>query len=137
MRPRLEQSSFSEHISDWEIGMPDVQSYRPYSQAIARTSHSVCVRRAADLYADCGVQRMLRGLHSSELEAGFSSSEPTSVQDAGRWFPDRKSDGSLAKATLDKLTTIFGKQFLAWAPSAGFDHLAEIATADLEAFRDA
>jgi integrase len=37
---------------------------------------------------------------------------------------------------LGKLTTIFEKQFLAWATSFGFTHITEITTADLEAFRD-
>ena len=51
-------------------------------------------------------------------------------------FLASKRNENLADSTLDKLMTIFEKQFLAWATSAGFEHLAEITTTDLEAFRD-
>ena len=50
-----------------------------------------------------------------------------------RWIIRNKN---LADSTLDKLTTIFEKQFLGWANSARFTHLAEITTADLEDFRE-
>lgn len=51
-------------------------------------------------------------------------------------FLNSKRDENLAGSTLDKLTTIFEKQFLAWATSYGFTHITEITTADLEGFRD-
>jgi integrase/recombinase XerD len=43
----------------------------------------------------------------------------------------------LAASTLDKLKTIFEKQFLSWANAARFKYLEDITTADLEEFRDA
>jgi site-specific recombinase XerD len=51
-------------------------------------------------------------------------------------FLASKRNENLADSTLDKLATIFEKQFLRWATAAGFEHLADITTADLEAFRD-
>jgi integrase/recombinase XerD len=51
-------------------------------------------------------------------------------------FLNSKRNENLADSTLDKLTTIFEKQFLAWATSYGFVHITEITTADLEGFRD-
>ena len=58
------------------------------------------------------------------------------VQDAVKRFLASKRTENLADSTLDKLTTIFQKQFGGWATSAGFKHIAEITTADLEGFRD-
>ena len=69
-------------------------------------------------------------------EAPSRASEPASVRDAVKRFLDSKRNENLAGSTLDKLKTIFERQFLAWATSAGFENLAEITTADLEAFRD-
>ena len=69
-------------------------------------------------------------------EAPSRTSEPITVKDAVKRFLASKRNENLADSTLDKLKTIFEKQFLAWATSAGFKHLAEITTADLEAFRD-
>ncbi len=42
----------------------------------------------------------------------------------------------MQNSTIDKLTTIFEKQFLGWSTTAGFTHISEITTADLEPFRD-
>jgi integrase/recombinase XerD len=58
------------------------------------------------------------------------------VKEAVSRFLNSKRNENLADSTLDKLTTIFEKQFLAWATSYGFVHLTEITTADLEGFRD-
>ncbi len=69
-------------------------------------------------------------------EAPSRASKPITVKDAVKRFLASKRNENLADSTLDKLKTIFEKQFLAWATSAGFEHLAEITTADLEAFRD-
>ncbi len=51
-------------------------------------------------------------------------------------FLNSKRNENLADSTLDKLTTIFEKQFLAWATSYGFTLITAITTADLEDFRD-
>ncbi len=58
------------------------------------------------------------------------------VKEAVARFLNSKRNENLADSTLDKLTTIFEKQFLAWATSYGFTHITEITTADLEGFRD-
>ncbi len=58
------------------------------------------------------------------------------VKDAVARFLNSKRNENLADSTLDKLTTIFEKQFLAWATSCRFTHISEIRTADLEEFRD-
>lgn len=51
-------------------------------------------------------------------------------------FLSSKRNENLADSTLDKLTTIFEKQFLGWVTSAGFRSIAEITIVDLERFRD-
>jgi integrase/recombinase XerD len=58
------------------------------------------------------------------------------IKDAVTRFLKSKRNENLAESTLDKLTTIFEKQFLGWANSARFINLTEITTADLEDFRD-
>ena len=58
------------------------------------------------------------------------------VKDAVSRFLTSKRNENLADSTLDKLTTIFEKQFLAWATSYEFVHITEITTADLEGCRD-
>jgi integrase/recombinase XerD len=58
------------------------------------------------------------------------------VKDAVSRFLTSKRNENLADSTLDKLTTIFEKQFLTWATSYGFVHITEITTVDLEGFRD-
>jgi integrase/recombinase XerD len=58
------------------------------------------------------------------------------VKEAVARFLNSKRNENLAGSTLDKLTTIFEKQFLGWTASAGFTHIAEITPADLEGFRD-
>jgi len=62
--------------------------------------------------------------------------ELVTVQNAVKKFLASKRTENLADSTLDKLTTIFEKQFLGWSNSAGFTHIMEITTADLEGFRD-
>lgn len=64
------------------------------------------------------------------------ASELVIVQNAVKKFPAGKRTENLANSTLDNLTTIFEKQFLGRSNSAGFTHLVEITTADLEGFRD-
>ena len=64
------------------------------------------------------------------------ASELVTVQNAVKRFLASKRTENLADSTLDKLTTIFEKQFLGWSNSAGFTHIIEITTADLEGFRD-
>lgn len=58
------------------------------------------------------------------------------VKEAVSRFLNSKRNENLADSTLDKLTTIFEKQFLSWATSYGFVYITEITTADLEGFRD-
>ena len=58
------------------------------------------------------------------------------MQNAVKRFLASKRTENLADSTLDKLTTIFEKQFLTWTASMGFTHIAQITTADLEGFRD-
>ena len=67
-----------------------------------------------------------------------SHPEPTlvTVKEAVARFLNSKRNENLADSTLDKLTTIFEKQFLQWATSSGFRTIVEITTAGLEAFRD-
>ncbi len=62
--------------------------------------------------------------------------EPAKVAAAVARFLASKRNQNLAESTLDKLTTIFEKQFLGWATSAGLCYLGELTTAHLEAFRD-
>ena len=67
-----------------------------------------------------------------------SRPEPTlvTVKEAVARFLNSKRNENLADSTIDKLTTIFEKQFFGWTTSAGFTHITEITTADLEGFRD-
>jgi integrase/recombinase XerD len=67
-----------------------------------------------------------------------SRPKPTlvTVKEAVARFLNSKRNENLADSTLGKLTTIFEKQFLGWASSAGFTDLTEIKTVDLEDFRD-
>jgi len=58
------------------------------------------------------------------------------VKESVARFLNSKRNENLADSTVDKLTTIFEKQFLAWTNSARFTHITEITTADLEGFRD-
>jgi len=69
-------------------------------------------------------------------EAPPRKSEAVTVETAVKRFLASKRNENLADSTLDKLTTIFEKQFLGWSTAAGFTHIGEITTADLEAFRD-
>jgi integrase/recombinase XerD len=69
-------------------------------------------------------------------EAPPRKSEAVTVETAVKRFLASKRNENLADSTLDKLTTIFEKQFLGWSTTAGFTHISEITTADLEAFRD-
>ena len=65
-----------------------------------------------------------------------SESEKVTVKSAVTRFLTSKRNENLAESTLDKLETIFEKQFVAWATAARFTHIAHITTADLEGFRD-
>jgi len=62
--------------------------------------------------------------------------EVVTIEDAVDRFLGSKRNENLAESTMGKLTTIFEKQFLGWAKSAGFKNIADITAADLEAFRD-
>ena len=69
-------------------------------------------------------------------EASQPKPVPVTVKEAVSRFLNSKRNENLADSTLDKLTTIFEKQFLSWATSYRLVHITEIATADLEGFRD-
>ncbi len=69
-------------------------------------------------------------------EAPKVKQEPATVADAVARFLASKRNENLAESTLDKLTTIFEKQFLGWATLAGLRYLSELTTAHLETFRD-
>jgi integrase/recombinase XerD len=69
-------------------------------------------------------------------EAAGVPPEKISVKDAVARFLNSKRNENLAESTLDKLKTIFEKQFLSWANAARFRYLGDITTADLEEFRD-
>ena len=69
-------------------------------------------------------------------EASRPEPAVVTVKEAVARFLSSKRNENLADSTIDKLTTIFEKQFLGWTTSAGFTHITEITTADLEGFRD-
>jgi integrase/recombinase XerD len=69
-------------------------------------------------------------------EASRTAPALVTVNEAVARFLSSKRNENLADSTLDKLTTIFEKQFFGWTTSAGFTHITEITTADLEGFRD-
>lgn len=69
-------------------------------------------------------------------EASRAAPALVTVNEAVARFLSSKRNENLADSTLDKLTTIFEKQFFGWTTSAGFTHITEITTADLEGFRD-
>ena len=69
-------------------------------------------------------------------EAVISQPQKVTVKDAVARFLASKRNENLAESTLDKLETIFERQFLTWANAARFKHIADITTADLEGFRD-
>ena len=75
-----------------------------------------------------------RAIRAGELPKAKQG--PITIVDAIARFLASKRNENLADSTLDKLTTIFEKQFLGWATSAGLSFLGEISTAHLEAFRD-
>ena len=85
-------------------------------------------------------KRKLEEEYEAKLQGLEEASRPkpalVTVKDAVSRFLTSKRNENLADSTLDKLTTIFEKQFLAWATSYGFVHITEITTADLEGFRD-
>ena len=70
------------------------------------------------------------------LEASRPEASVVTVKEAVTRFLNSKRNENLADSTVDKLTTIFEKQFLGWANSARFTYTTEITTADLEGFRD-
>jgi integrase/recombinase XerD len=69
-------------------------------------------------------------------EASRPEATVVTVKEAVTRFLNSKRNENLADSTVDKLTTIFEKQFLAWTNSARFTYITEITTADLEGFRD-
>src|SRR5258708_36811263 len=69
-------------------------------------------------------------------EASRPETALVTVKEAVARFLSSKRNENLADSTLDKLTAIFEKQFLGWTTSAGFTHITDITTADLEDFRD-
>ncbi len=81
--------------------------------------------------------------HAEEVERAISAGEipkakqeSISIANAVARFLASKRNENLAESTLDKLATIFSKQFLGWSTSAGLTFLGEISTAHLEALRD-
>ena len=73
---------------------------------------------------------------NDDREAAAVTSEKVSVKDAVMRFLKGKRNENLADSTIDKLKTIFEKQFLSWATESRLKDLEDITTADLEAFRD-
>jgi len=73
---------------------------------------------------------------NDDRDAVAVTSEKVSVKDAVMRFLKSKRNENLADSTIDKLKTIFEKQFLSWATESRLKHLEDITTADLEAFRD-
>jgi integrase/recombinase XerD len=69
-------------------------------------------------------------------EASRPEATVVTVTEAVTRFLNSKRNENLADSTVDKLTTIFEKQFLAWTNSTRFTSITEITTADLEGFRD-
>ena len=62
--------------------------------------------------------------------------EAVTIADAIARFLASKHNENLAESTIEKLATIFEKQVLTWAHSAGYRHIDELSTAHLEDFRD-
>jgi integrase/recombinase XerD len=69
-------------------------------------------------------------------ETVAAAPEKVTVKGAVARFLNSKRNENLAESTLDKLKTIFEKQFLSWATAARLNNIEDITTADLEAFRD-
>jgi integrase/recombinase XerD len=73
---------------------------------------------------------------NGDRESVAVTPEKISVKDAVTRFLNSKRNENLAESTIEKLKTIFEKQFLSWATASRLNHLEDIRTADLEAFRD-
>jgi integrase/recombinase XerD len=73
---------------------------------------------------------------NGDRESVAVTPENISVKDAVTRFLNSKRNENLAESTVEKLKTIFEKQFLSWATASRLNHLEDIRTADLEAFRD-
>jgi integrase/recombinase XerD len=73
---------------------------------------------------------------NGDRESVAVTPEKISVKDAVTRFLNSKRNENLAESTVEKLKTIFEKQFLSWATASRLNHLEDIRTADLEAFRD-
>jgi integrase/recombinase XerD len=73
---------------------------------------------------------------NGDRESMAVTPEKVSVKDAVTRFLNSKRNENLAESTIEKLKTIFEKQFLSWATASRLNHLEDIRTADLEAFRD-
>jgi hypothetical protein len=101
------------------------------------------IRRSAKIRSWEKAEEFKRKLESEDgakqnggREAVDVTPENISVKDAVARFISSKRNENLAESTLDKLKTIFEKQFLSWATESRLKHLEDITTADLEAFRD-
>jgi integrase/recombinase XerD len=68
-------------------------------------------------------------------ETGKPAPQRITLKDAVDAFISAKKDEGLRESTIEKLKTIFEKQFLTWAKNAGIDCLDEISDTHLEAFR--
>jgi integrase/recombinase XerD len=99
---------------------------------IRRTAKTRSWERAEDF------KRKLEEEYEAKQQGLEEASRPkpalVTVEDAVSRFLNSKRNENLADSTLDKLTTIFEKQFLAWATSYGFIHITEITTAAWKAF---
>jgi integrase/recombinase XerD len=68
-------------------------------------------------------------------ETGKPVPQRITLEHAVHAFISAKRDEALRESTIEKLRTIFEKQFLIWAKAAAIDYLDEIADTHLEAFR--
>src|SRR5689334_14550159 len=83
-------------------------------------------------------KRQLEGEFAGKPNGGRQRTVPElekmAVKDAITRFLNSKRNENLAESTLDKLKTMFAKQFLSWSTASRFKYLDDITTADLEAF---
>jgi len=82
------------------------------------------------------LERDVAAKQNDAYERTVPKPEKIGVNDAIKRFLNSKRNENLAESTLDKLKTIFEKQFLSWASASRLNYLDDITTADLEAFRD-
>ncbi len=85
-------------------------------------------------------KRRLETEHEAKQNGGneLVAAEPEriTVKEAIARFLNSKRNENLAESTIDKLETIFEKQFLSWATAARLKEISRITAADLESFRD-